>query len=226
MKAVRNISRIFSKNRKSATDIPPNVDLARNFLFVHIPKTAGTTLYKALGLGRSHHYFLSEYRDFVDGSTFDGLFKFAFVRNPVDRFVSLYNYARMEVSHFHNNISPEKAEFGVHEDYELLKDASLYQCAQYLLDDSLTHNHPRSLWLPQTLWLEEAGRLADIDFLGRVEESPTCFERLFSELGVDASVSYQNLSAKAVTSVDVDSKTRNILQQYYGDDFENFSYEI
>lgn len=64
-----------------------------NAIFIHIPKTAGSSIQEALGHGGHetiHHYMEQE--------GFNRAFKFAFVRNPWDRFISMC---------FHQGIPPE-----------------------------------------------------------------------------------------------------------------------
>ena len=81
----------------------------KNILFIHVPKTAGTTIETALG-GRSkehlydasgklpdqivtrQHLFASEYRKYTGDAEYDNLYKFSVVRNPYDRLVSAYHF--------------------------------------------------------------------------------------------------------------------------------------
>ncbi len=67
----------------------PHINYDKNFLFVHIPKCAGNSIKKVLGLNNHDHTSIS-YEHSIDKN----LFKFAFVRNPWDRFVSAYEYLR------------------------------------------------------------------------------------------------------------------------------------
>ena len=62
-------------------------------IFVCIPKTAGTSIAKALGTpkGPPYHLDILEIKNIInDDFIFNSYFKFGFVRNPWDRAVSLY----------------------------------------------------------------------------------------------------------------------------------------
>jgi hypothetical protein len=64
-------------------------------IFVHIPKTAGTTVLDFLG---AEHVFDTHapaaiYRQ-ADPKLFERAFKFAFVRNPWDRFASAFHHMK------------------------------------------------------------------------------------------------------------------------------------
>jgi hypothetical protein len=82
------------------------VDHDRNLLFIHIPKTGGTTILTSLGLWQSQrsanlrtlfgdfggidlqHLTLSQAEQFLTPAEFAQYYKFSFVRNPWDRAVS------------------------------------------------------------------------------------------------------------------------------------------
>ena len=92
------------------------ISLQKNFLFVHIPKTGGNSLSSALlrwsedelaveawhqdgaerfeilnrRYGTIKHSTLAEYRAALPGHRYNGLFKFAVMRNPWERLISLY----------------------------------------------------------------------------------------------------------------------------------------
>lgn len=59
-------------------------------VFIHIPKCAGTSVYKSLKLDFlcSGHAIASKHSEFLD----QGYFSFSFVRNPWDRIASCYRY--------------------------------------------------------------------------------------------------------------------------------------
>ena len=57
------------------------------FIFIHVPKTGGSSVKKALGIKVHGHKKFSDWsKDYPD------YFSFAFTRNPWDRFVSSFFY--------------------------------------------------------------------------------------------------------------------------------------
>jgi|CEGF01.1.fsa_nt_gi hypothetical protein len=74
-----------------------------NFIFFHVPKSAGSSIRKALlsidPLATEHtihHALPADVLSAIGQSAFDSAFKFSFVRNPWDRAVSLYHYLLMD----------------------------------------------------------------------------------------------------------------------------------
>lgn len=65
----------------------------RPVVFVHIPKTAGTSIESAMGFQHSCHASARDYME-CNPQQFEQAFKFATLRNPVERIVSLYYYAK------------------------------------------------------------------------------------------------------------------------------------
>jgi hypothetical protein len=88
------------------------IDVRRGIVFIHIPKTGGTSIEHMLGLmqpqslyGRSEdgsgrsdktlqHLTWAELHAHADSRFLSGALKFAFVRNPWDRFLSEYLWRR------------------------------------------------------------------------------------------------------------------------------------
>jgi hypothetical protein len=82
---------------------------SRKFIFIHIRKTAGTSVEVALASIapdavrrlenvsachdplKNRHLFASDLREYFDEATWNSYYKFAFVRNPWSRLVSWYN---------------------------------------------------------------------------------------------------------------------------------------
>ena len=67
----------------------PGVGLNQGFVFIHINKTAGVSIGKALGLEKQH-LTAREYKNSLGNRRWDKMFKFTIVRNPWDKVVSHY----------------------------------------------------------------------------------------------------------------------------------------
>ena len=94
-------------------------------IFIHIPKNAGTALTKYLQMKDEGHHSWQYYRRRYPAQ-WKTYTKIAIIRNPWDRVISNYTYARMEKSYWHS----ETSKSGKHVDYDLL----LHKSFEELLD--------------------------------------------------------------------------------------------
>ena len=81
----------------------PNYSDKYKCLFVHIPKTGGTSIESVFGWysghrGEQDHRTILEYRKLL-GTNFDTYFSFSIVRNPWDRAVSYYLDVKRDINH-------------------------------------------------------------------------------------------------------------------------------
>jgi hypothetical protein len=73
------------------------VNQRHKVLFFHNPKTAGRSLFQTFGFSegeniRLSHFYPEEAKTTIFQETWGDYWKFAFVRNPWDRYVSLYEF--------------------------------------------------------------------------------------------------------------------------------------
>lgn len=177
-----------------------------NCIFIHLPRTAGTSIESIIG-GQGHKDIIYFKRFAIGQSDLEWkkIFKFAFVRNPYDRFISCYKWARgnvegwetIDINDLAENIV-SKYETWDKESLESLmfKEQWRYICNQY--------------YIPQ------------IDFIGRYENLEDDWTYIAKKLGIERKLPHLNKGTK-VDHV-LTSKTRDIIREIYLKDFETFGY--
>ena len=132
-------------------------------------------------------------------------FKFGFVRNPFDRFVSAYVFL------FRRSLKQQPRSPD-----ELIGDMkAALQRARF---------RRRVLIQPQNELLEDKqGRLA-LDFIGRYEQLESDFEFICQHLGICASLPHSNPSEHLHYSHYYDDELRTRVSDFYARDFEQFDY--
>lgn len=153
-------------------------------LFIHIPKTAGTSVIQAIGARRRIHLPWWVYQ-FADPRRFRDYFKFCFVRNPWDRAVSTYFYlksggAGLVDAYFTRTIQDQYTSFD--------------SFVMDFLDESRIHEH--ELLRPQYLYIHDIAGNCMVDFVGRFESIDEDFRHVADKLGVDAQLPVSNKSAR------------------------------
>ena len=223
----RNISILWEKSKLLNH---PYVQLDRGFVFIHVPKTAGTSLNAALGLNAtlttSLHARARDIMPFIHIIA-PKTISIAFVRHPYTRFRSLYNFARAEKSMYHSTENPETAPYGKHPDYDLLAGKSLEQCAELLVQRKL--GNPSSLphnWVPQVEWLVDRDGQLLVDFIGHVESLDADLQRLKDLHGISSNPPpWLNKSSESELALEMTPRTLDLLRLYYKRDFEMFGYK-
>ena len=166
------------------------------YLFLHIPKTGGTSIAKVLPRARTtsrllqrrlqqgltvtplrygakpHHYTLEQYEEcgLTKIKTFNNLYKFTFVRNPWDRVVSMYAHFLRTGAFF---IHPDSVKFSPRLSFvkfvrEMM--SALEKEQYYFIYDGL--------FTPQIKYTHDSEGNQIIDFIGKYETITKDLERL------------------------------------------------
>ena len=109
------------------------------------------------------HITLAEVRPFLPAEQFDGFFKFAFVRNPFDRFDSYSAFITREHGHF------EKA-------------------PHVVMRHFLANPPPGILFQPQAHFVTDASGALIADYIGRVEEMQQSYDEIARRIGIPTAV--------------------------------------
>ena len=190
-------------------------------IFIHIPKTAGTSIKEVLNMPGSGHppwqYFYS-----VHHEKWLAYKKFTVVRNPWDRAVSAYCYAKMEVSYWHN------PEIGMHPDHALLENRSFEDCIHILKNERELLKHES--WHPQLLWImgteEYSGQLM-VDCILTHENLNNDFKQLCNSLGIESrNLPHTNRTERKAYKSFYKNKTIDLISEIYREDINTFKYSF
>jgi hypothetical protein len=177
------VLKLFKSGAPAETDYSLKPFIETNSIFVHIPKTGGVSvsraLYGCLGMG---HLALADYRLFLRPRAFDRMFKFTFVRNPFDRLHSAYHFLR----------SGGMGELDVEFARTVL---DKFPNFERFVMDGLELDEASSFWhfRQQTSFLDcEAGRLVGLDFVGHFESLGRDFDQLRARVNPSARLPHFN----------------------------------
>ena len=187
-------------------------------VFIHVPKNAGTSITKQLDLENAGHYHWSH------ELPRDGYRSLSIVRNPWDRVVSCYEYARMEESFWHSAIGPSRE--GKHLDYDLLKNMSFENCVKLLAQNSKALRHQG--WIPQWWWICDNDKNLKVDHVIKMESIDLDLNILFENLEIP------NIELKKINPSPINGtyqsyyneQTKQIVGQLYKDDIDLFDYKF
>jgi hypothetical protein len=189
-------------------------------IFVHVPRTAGTSIAQALGQP-TPHVPITRYLIF-DRQAFDTSFKFAFVRNPWDRLLSSYAIMRKELEalEWPVGVAWARLTVGPYDDFEsfvLALDRIAFR------KHILRHPHFRS----QLDWISLPGSgEVPLDFIGRFERLEQDFEKVKTRLGITASLPAVNASDHQPYREAYSRKMRDIVADVYSRSVKTFGYRF
>lgn len=192
-------------------------------IFIHIPKTAGTSVRTALyGANVGYHMSLRDYYLAYSAEEYLGRFKFAFIRNPWDRLYSTYCYlssnrcTKMDrmfwASHFGGI---DFIEF-----VDLIKQRGLPGYLHFL---------PQISFLCPSRFPLFASRELGVNFIGIFENLDSDFSYISRKLGVSASLEHLNSSRQRrhdsfLHSYSSDSAA--VVAKLYASDIHAFRYSF
>lgn len=200
----------------------------KEFAFIHVPKTAGTSITEALSPydDRSiietllnfkplnafpffyslnplpQHIRANKLRDYLSQPIFQKLYTFAFVRNPWDWQVSLFHYLRESIFH------PK---------YSTVCNMDFQQFLQWRI---------QSYKITQNEFITNRQGNIIVDFVGRFEHLEQDFRRICRKIGVPFNLPHKNKSRHRNYRKYYTEKTKNLVVRYFKQDIELFDYEF
>jgi hypothetical protein len=183
-------------------------------IFIHIPKTAGSSIVETLFGESSRHIPYLEYER-ANPRKFQRFFKFTFVRNPWDRLVSTYSFLRRGGMNQQDRVWSER---------HLARYPDFGSFVRGWLNEeniwSWVHFIPQSHFI-----LNEKGAVM-VDYLGRFERIDEDFAYVAQRLGSDTQLRRTNESNHRQFAAYYDEDTREIVRRVYARDIEAFGYRF
>lgn len=188
-------------------------------IFIHVPKCAGTSVSKALFADEAAWHLPLTWYESAHPEFYRRAFKFAFVRDPLERAYSAYRY-----------LSRDR---GVKRDRPAMEMVQRYSDFDSFIKGWLCpENALRQIhFAPQ--WLFLCNHLGDVsvDFVGRQERIDEDFRAVCEQLGIRATLGRDNVSsgpkdgpAPSVQKYCSDQARRIILETYRRD-YQLFGYQ-
>lgn len=204
---------------------------ARRFVFIHVPKTGGSSVCVALkphvervddywanrwlasvGVHVNHlapwkhkkfrpHVAASVVEAWLPIAVFAGLFKFAFVRNPWDLLVSSYHYLHSKPGHRRSSLVRSLPSFAHYVEYEIR----------------------RGQLLQTRMLCDRRGRLL-MDFVGRYESLGTDFAMICQRIGINAPLPRVNAGSRGDYRSYYPAPLATRVAEAFAPDIERFGY--
>ena len=186
----------------------------KKLIFIHIPKNAGTSIIKAIGEDKIIDKSIEQYKEHYK-KYWNDYKKFTVVRDPIDRFVSAYKFARMGESELFSLVGRKGLEKHPHYDF----------CNSMCINEyvSFIYNNPKKInyWIiPQTFFILNKNKKIEIDYIARYEN---LLEDL-KKIGID---NIQKLNASEIDNdnlIQLTKRSKQLLHEIYDIDYQNFSY--
>lgn len=185
-------------------------------IFIHIPKNAGTSITESLDMNSDIGHHLWQHYKMRYPNKWNHYKKFCITRNPWDRVVSCYEYAKLENSYWHS--SNGKSKEGKHPDYDLLVNMSFTECVKILKNKPHLLRHHG--WSNQHKYVIQNGKLM-VDFVLSLEN----MDEGIKNLGYDPKlITHVNKSNNKKYKTYYTEETKNIVNEVYKKDIEYFNY--
>jgi len=180
-----------------------------HFIFIHINKTGGSSIERALGAPFQHLTAL-ELRDRLGDRRWADRFSFGFVRNPWDRVVSHYHY-RVKTNQTGLGDRPIPFEEWV--------------VRAYGEQDPAYCDQPK-MFMPQFRWLCDHEDRQIVDFVGRFERLHDDFAEVARRIGIEASLPHLKRSVHRDFRELYSAETRDLIGRRFEGDIERYGYRF
>ncbi len=218
-----------------------------NYIFIHIPKTGGSSITEALGykVGLQHlfnkvdsdialfgtHTYARYVKDFMmkdnDGFVeYDSYFSFAIVRNPWDRLYSLYNFMCKAPRHESHIDQQQLIDKGFkHFLLDNREHGTLVAPAKNMNDIQHPSFYVHQQDTPQCHWIEDENGENIVSYVGKYEELDSVWEEIVVDtLEIDVQLPTINKHTEDDYREQYDDEMRTFVEETHKEDIIKFGY--
>jgi hypothetical protein len=181
----------------------------RPYVFIHINKTGGSSIEKALGIGLDHSTAQEKFEQ-LGADAWQRKFTFTFVRNPWDKVVS----------HYHYRVNTNQTGMGAN---PVPFDRWLQLC--YVERDPRYLDQER-MFMPQRRWLVNPQGEMLVEFIGRFENLQQDFTTVCERLSLRAELGHAKPSGRGSYRDYYDSASRDLIARCFEEDLQAFDYSF
>jgi chondroitin 4-sulfotransferase 11 len=181
----------------------------RPYVFIHINKTGGSSIERALGIGLDHSTAAEKFEQ-LGAAAWARKFTFTVVRNPWDKVVSHYHY---RVKTNQSGLGERTLPFG----------EWLHRC--YEERDPVYYDQPR-MFMPQRQWLVDVEDRMLVEFVGRFERLQEDFASICERLSIKAELGHAKPSSRGSYRDYYDDASRALIARHFAEDIDSFDYRF
>jgi len=184
------------------------IDKEHKCIFVHIPKTGGTSITNALNIKHHNHKMAKELKQ--ENDDWNDYFSFSVVRNPWDRMVSLYFYYK------NNN---EYSNYKIKNDIPSTFSDFIYEF------NEKKRNWYTIFYQQQADWLYDDEQNLLVNQICRFENYKEDVEKIFKKLNIKKKLLHERRSVHEHYKTYYNEETINIVKNLFEKDIILFGYE-
>lgn len=188
----------------------------KKLIFIHIPKNAGTSIIEAMGVENCYHdrpikdykkHYKKYWREYK---------KFTVIRDPIDRFISAYKFARMDESEWFS--STNHMGLNKHPHYDICNSMDINGYVDYFFKNPEEINR----WVfPQSCFISDKEGKIEIDYFVRYENLLEDLKKIKIEI-------IENLNSSKIENNNLIKLTKQSIKKLYciyDIDYKNFNYK-
>ena len=183
----------------------------RNYIFIHINKTAGTSIVNVIGKPFRKHLTAKEIINVIGQKKWDAAYKFSVVRNPWDKVVSQYKH----------NIKVNSSNMANHT--ISFRD---WLCCTYGEPKNRFYYARPQMFYPQVEWLKNYREEIDADKIIRFENLNDGINEVFQTLSINQTLPHLNRTPRTDYRDFYDDETRKIIADWFYEDIREFAYRF